>query len=121
MKRIVRLLALAALGACTPAKSADDAAGNAPSGGSDAPAAGAPAATPADVPVSPEKPGPAALSDAEQKELAASCTPLTTAMIEADSAATHLLDDTLRDNPKAADADDKALAVALDKVKKSKE
>lgn len=120
MKRLLRLCALLALGACSPAKPADDASGTTPAGSDSAkPTGSGPAATTPDVAATPEKTPPAGLSDSEEKELAATCAPLVTAMIEADAAAVRALDDALQQNPKATDADDKALAVALAKAKAS--
>ncbi len=104
--------ALAGLCACGPAQTAET------------PGTSAPAETKApvaDVPVTPEKTAPPDVSDDEKKELAGTCAPLTTAMIESDSAAIHALDDALRDDLKGEGADDKALAVGLEKLKKARE
>lgn len=69
--------------------------------------------------VTPEKAGPEAPTDAEKAELSGVCSPLLTAMIEGEAAALTTLDTALRDS--TPDAEEVALKVALDRVKKSRE
>ncbi len=111
MNRFAFSIALA-LCACGPAQPAETPAGETGPKGADKPATD-------DVPATPEKAAPPDVSDGEKQELAGTCAPLTTVMIEADAAAIRALDDALRDGAK--DADDKALAGAVAQVKKSTE
>jgi hypothetical protein len=92
----------------------------------DAPAVGASAAARAgaagaadDIPITVEKSGPPDLSDSEKKEVSATCAPLQGPMIEGEALAVRALDEGLREDPKTAE--DKAVAVALERVKKSAE
>jgi hypothetical protein len=93
----------------------------APADAPTSPVAAVPAtAAPADdLPVAPMKTPPPDVSAAEKSELSGTCAPLLTAMIEGEAAAIRSLDDAFRDGK--SDADDAALAVAMERAKRSSE
>jgi len=72
-----------------------------------------------DLPVTPMKTPPPDVSATEKGELSGPCAPLLTAMIEGEAAAIRALDDAFHDGK--GDADEVALALAMERAKRSSE